>query len=84
MDAKGVTIITVFGVILVRIFPHSDWILSSNAGKYGPNNSEYGHFSRSVFLNNLIYLFIYLLKLYLPLVLKIAFANKFQLYHKIK
>ena len=31
-----------------------------------------------------IYLFIYLLKLYLPLVNKIAFANKFQLYHKIK
>ena len=31
-----------------------------------------------------IYLFTYLLKLYLPLVHKIAFANKFQLYHKIK
>ena len=29
------------------------------------------------------FLFIYL-KLYLPLVRKIAFANKFQLYHKIK
>ena len=29
------------------------------------------------------YLFIYLLKLYLPLVHKIAFPNKFQLYHKI-
>ena len=28
--------------------------------------------------------FIYLLKLYLPLVHKIAFANKFQLYHNIK
>ena len=28
--------------------------------------------------------FIYLLKLYLPLVHKIALANKFQLYHKIK
>ena len=31
-----------------------------------------------------IYLFIYLLKLYLPLVYKIAFADKLQLYHKIK
>ena len=29
-------------------------------------------------------LFIYSLKLYLPLVRKIAFANKFQLYRKIK
>ena len=31
-----------------------------------------------------IYLFTYLLKLYLPLVHKIAFTNKFQLHHKIK
>ena len=31
-----------------------------------------------------IYLFTYFLKLYLPLVHKIVFANKFQLYHKIK
>ena len=31
-----------------------------------------------------IYSFIYLLKLYLALVHKIAFANKFQLYHKIR
>ena len=47
---------SVFGVFLVRIFSHSDWIgrdtpylsiFSPNAGKYGPENSEYGHFSRS-------------------------------------
>ena len=49
--------VSVFGVFLVRIFPHLDWIqrntpflsiTSLNAGKYGPENSEYGHFSRSV------------------------------------
>ena len=49
--------VSVFGVILVRIFPHSDWIwrdtrylsvFSPNTGKCGPNNSEYGHFLRSV------------------------------------
>ena len=34
--------VSVFGVILVRIFPHSDWI-RENADQ---NNSEYGHFSR--------------------------------------
>ena len=33
----------VFGVILVRIFPYSDWI-QENADQ---NNSEYGHFLRS-------------------------------------
>ena len=44
------------------------------------------HLCWSLFLIKLfIYLFIYYtLKLYLPLVHKIAFANKFQLYHKIK
>ena len=36
---------SVFGVILVRIFPHSDWI-RENADQ---NNSKYGHFSRSVY-----------------------------------
>ena len=48
--------VPVFGVLLVCIFPHSDWIrrdteylsvLSPNAGKYGQGNSEYGQFSRS-------------------------------------
>ena len=50
---------SVFGVFLVRIFPHSDWIprftpkmfvFSANLGKYGPadqKNSEYGRFLRS-------------------------------------
>ena len=33
----------VFRVILVRIFPHSDWIRKSA----DQNNSEYGHFLRS-------------------------------------
>ena len=46
----------VFGVFVVRGFPHSDWIrrdtlyffiFSSNVGKHGPENSEYGLFSRS-------------------------------------
>ena len=46
----------VFGVIMVRIFPHSDWIrrdtdylsvFSPNMGICGQNNSEYGHFLRS-------------------------------------
>ena len=46
--------VSVFGVILVNIFPYSDWlrrdtpylsVFSPNAGKYG---SKYGHFLRSV------------------------------------
>ena len=50
---------SVFGVILVRILPHSDWTgkdtsylfaFSPNAENTGQNNSEYGHFSRSFFL----------------------------------
>ena len=47
--------VSIFGVILVRIFPHLDWIdtpclsvFSPNAGNADQNNSEYGHFSRSV------------------------------------
>ena len=46
--------VSVFGVFLVGIFPHSDWtqrdteIFSPNAGKYKPENFKYGHFSRSV------------------------------------
>ena len=43
--------VSAFGVILVRIFPHSDWIripysvqMRENKDQ---NNSEYGHFSRS-------------------------------------
>ena len=49
---------SVFGVILVRIFPHLDWIrrnteylfvFSPNMGKCGQNNSKYGHFLRSVY-----------------------------------
>ena len=48
--------VSLFGVILVRIFPHSQWIrrdteylsvFCPNAGKYGPDNSEYKHFLRS-------------------------------------
>ena len=51
---------SVFGVILVRIFPHLDWIwrdteispysvrMRENADQ---NNSEYGHFSRSEDVN---------------------------------
>ena len=51
--------VPVFGVLLVRIFPHSNWmrrdtqylsVLSPKSGKYGPENSEYEHFSRSVML----------------------------------
>ena len=55
--------VSVFGVILARIFPHSDWlrrdteylsVFSPNAGKYRPEkNSVYGHFSRS--LNHLLW-----------------------------
>ena len=49
--------VSVFRVLLVRIFPHLDLIrrdipdlsvFSPNTGKYGPENSAYGHFSRSV------------------------------------
>ena len=48
--------VSVFGVILVHIFPHSDRIrrgtpylsvLSQMQENKGQNNSEYGHFLRS-------------------------------------
>ena len=46
--------VSVFGVILVCIFPHSDWIRRDT----DQNNSEYGHFLRSVIYNQPnIYLF---------------------------
>ena len=32
-----------FGVILVHISQNLEWIFSPNAGKCGPNNSEYGY-----------------------------------------
>ena len=60
--------LSVFRVILARIFPHSDWIrrdteylsvFSPNAGKKADqNNSEYGQFSCSVHLTS--YLCFYL------------------------
>ena len=49
--------VSVFGVVLVRIFPHSDWIRRDlRISLYSvqiwentdQNNSEYGHFLRSV------------------------------------
>ena len=48
---------SVFGVFLVHIFPHLNWIrrdteylsvFSSNAGKNRPENSECGYFSRRI------------------------------------
>ena len=48
--------VSVFGVILVRIFPHLEWIrkdtpylsvFNPNAGNADQNNSEDGHFLRS-------------------------------------
>ena len=48
---------SVFGVILLCILPHSDWIgrdaeylsvFGPNAGKSDHNNSKFGHFLRSV------------------------------------
>ena len=47
--------VSVFGIILVRIFPHSDWIrrdtpyLSVFSPNADQNNSEHAHFSRSVY-----------------------------------
>ena len=38
---------SVFAVILVRIFPHSDW-MGRDTEYTHQNNSEYGYFSRSV------------------------------------
>ena len=40
--------VSVFGIILVRIFPHSDF---PNAGNTDQNNSDYGHFLRSATLS---------------------------------
>ena len=49
--------VSVFGVILVRIFPNSNWIrrdteylsvFNPNAANSDQNNSEYGHFQCSV------------------------------------
>ena len=42
---------SVFGVILVRIFPYSAW-MRENTGR---NNSEYGHFLRSVMSKYLLF-----------------------------
>ena len=45
--------VSVFGVILVRIFPHSDWVRRDNLylvrmrGNADQNNSKYEHFLRS-------------------------------------
>ena len=43
-------VVSVFGVFLARVFPHSDWIFSSNAGKYGP---EVYCSTNIVFINSL-------------------------------
>ena len=68
MIQENITVqnVSVFRVILVHIFPHSDWIrrdteylsvFSLNVGKCGINvdqhNSEYGHFLGSVKQANL-------------------------------
>ena len=50
-------------------------------GTYIYSNFSFEYHKNRIFRNLFIYL---LLKLYLPLVHKIASANKFQLYHKIK
>ena len=47
--------VSVFGVILVRILPHSAVQMWEN--NTDENNSEYGHFLRSVFQNNIIIYF---------------------------
>ena len=39
----------VFGVTLVHVFLHSDWIRRDTRENIDQNNSEYGHFSRSAF-----------------------------------
>ena len=56
-DSNTAWKVSLFGVILIRIFPHSDWIgeirgispysvrMRENTDQ---NNSEYGHFLRSV------------------------------------
>ena len=47
--------VSVFGVFLVRIFPHLNWIrrdlsvFSPNAENTDQNNSKYGHFLRSAY-----------------------------------
>ena len=51
--------VSVLGVILIRIFPHADWILRISPYSVqmrentGQNKSEYGLFLRSVELQNL-------------------------------
>ena len=60
--------VSVFGVILIRIFAYSDWIrrdteyqsicpysvqMRENTDQ---NNSEYGHFLRSVYFKNVIFI----------------------------
>ena len=50
-------VVSVFGVFLVRIFPHLDWIqrntpsfsvFSPNAGKYGPEKHQIGTLLRNI------------------------------------
>ena len=51
---------------------------------FGCGNVLWKGTRRESYLLLFIYYYLSLLKLYLPLVHKIVFANKFQLYHKIK
>ena len=63
--------VSVFEVILVHIFPHSDWIwrdmkylsvFSLNAGKY---SSKYGHFLRSSYCVRALFFSVKLILLYI-------------------
>ena len=65
--------VPVFGVFLVCIILHLDWtrkdipylsVFSPNAGKYGPEKLQIGHFSRSEL--NLVVLILLTLNRYLP------------------
>ena len=56
MKTNALCKVSVFGIIMVRIFPHSDWILRDNPyllysvlmrENTDHSNSEYGHFLRS-------------------------------------
>ena len=77
--------VSVFGVLLVRIFPHSDWIqrdivrMLVNTDK---KNSKYGHFSRSVmrepfFSNILLSMFFSQMHVLPTFFVKYTFADVF-------
>ena len=78
---------SIFGVILVRIFSHSAWIrrdlysvrMRENADQ---NNIDYGHFSRSDFLGSRNFLYLFRIFRNICMSITITLINTFWLWYK--